>query len=251
MIAIAVSRVVVRTSSLRESTLIRSRKHPCALRSRPTSAVGGRSRNWEKQDDLRHSLPSLHRRSFIRFGLVSCACLFTTAQLSAQDTKTVKSTSGSGISVTSYQEIPAATEPCTSVECEWWNRLRQAGNKLLRKGDQKSKRAYASLFVEGIEKSYRIPLKDRSALTLVFGPRVQTADLQSKEKNGTVKLSIEHRADGSIGDVRVLKGLGPKTDQRCIYAAQSFIFLPAVRDRTFVDDWQTSEFKFFHAGSAR
>src|SRR5687767_1061122 len=128
------------------------------------------------------SLPSLRRRSFLRFGLVSCACLLTTAHLSAQDTKTVKSTAGSGISVATYQEIPAATEPCSPVECEWWNRLRQAGNKLLRKGDQRSKSAYASLFLEGIEKSYRIPLKDRSALTLVFGPRVETTDLASKER---------------------------------------------------------------------
>jgi hypothetical protein len=195
------------------------------------------------------SLPSLHRRSFLRFGLVSCACLLMTAHLSAQETKTVKSTSGSGISVTSYKEIPAATESCPSAECEWWNKLRQAGNKLLR--NQKSKSVYASLFVEGVEKSYRIPLKDRSPQILVFGPTVQVTDLASKERNGKVTLSVEHRADGSIGDVRVLNGLGPKIDRRCIQAAQSVIFLPAVRDHRFVTEWQTSEFKFFHAGSAR
>lgn len=194
--------------------------------------------------------PSLYNCRLHRFGLVLCACLLTSINLSAQDTKTVKTTSGSGVEVVTYQEIPAATEPCTPVECEWWNRLRQAGNKLLRKGDQKSKSAYVFLFIEGIEKSYRIPLKDRSAQTLVFGPRVQTAGLASKERNGTVKLSIELRADASIGDVRVLNGLGPKIDQRCIQAAQSIIFLPAVRDRTFVDEWQTPEYKFFHAAWA-
>ena len=194
---------------------------------------------------------SLHKRSLLRFGFVSCAFLLTTAHVSAQETKTVKTTTGSGISVRTYREIPAATEPCTPEECEWWNRLRQAGNKLLRKGDQKSKSAYAFLFVEGIEKSYRIPLKDRSAQALVFGPTVQNADLPSKERNGTVKLSIELRADGSIGEVIVLNGLGPKIDQRCIQAAHDVLFLPAVRDRTFVTEWQTPEYRFFHAASAR
>lgn len=195
--------------------------------------------------------PFLHRRSLLRFGLVLCACLLTTAHLSAQDTKTVKTTTGSGVSVTTYEEIPAATEPCTPEECEWWNRLRQAGNKLLRKNDQKSKGAYASLFVEGIEKSYRIPLKDRSAQVLFFGPPVQTANLPSKQRNGVVRLSVEQRADGSTGEVKVLNGLGPEIDRRCILAAQSVIFLPAVRDRTFVTEWQTPKYEFFHRPWAR
>lgn len=195
--------------------------------------------------------PLLHRRSLLRVGVVSCACLLTTAYVSAQDTKTVKTTTGSGVSVTTYEEIPAATEPCAPEECEWWNRLRQAGNKLLRKSDQKSKGTYASLFLEGIEKSYRIPLKDRPSQALFFGPPVQTADLPSKQRNGIVRLSVEQRADGSIGDVKVLKGLGPQIDRRCILAAQSVIFLPAVRDRRFVTEWQTPEYKFFHAASAR
>ena len=92
--------------------------------------------------------------------LVCCAFLLMTAHASAQDTKTRKTTAGSGVSIMSYKEIPAATEPCTSEECDWWTRLREAGNKLLRKGDQKSMSAYASLFVEGIAKSYKVPLAD-------------------------------------------------------------------------------------------
>jgi hypothetical protein len=197
------------------------------------------------------SFPFMHRRSLLGFGLVSCVCLLTTAHVSAQDTKTVKTITGSEVSVRTYQEIPAATEPCTPEECEWWNRLRQAGNKLLRKSDQKSKSAYAYLFVEGIERSYKIPLKDRSSQTLFFGPAVQTADLPPKQRNGIVKLSVELRADGSIGDVKVLNGLGPEIDRRCIQAAQSVIFLPAVTDRTFVAGWLTPEYKFFHAPWAR
>lgn len=197
------------------------------------------------------SFPFLNRSSLLRFALVSCACLLTTANLAAQDTKTVTTASGSDVSIRTYQEIPAATEPCTPEECEWWSRLRQAGNKLLQKRDEKSKSAYASLFVEGIEKSYRIPLKDRSAQALFFGPVLQTADLPSNQRNGIVKLSIELRPDGSVGDVKVLNGLGREVDRRCIQAAQGVIFLPAVKDRAFVTDWQTPKYEFNHPAGAR
>lgn len=121
--------------------------------------------------------------------------------------------------------------------------MREAGNKLLRKGDQKSKSAYALLFLEGMEKSYRVPVKDRPSQVLDRGPTVKTSDLPSNERNGTVILSVEHRADGTIGELRVLNGLGPKIDQRFIQAAQSIIFLPAVRDREFVTELQTAKYK--------
>lgn len=196
---------------------------------------------------LRTFFQSFHVGCVPRCCPVLLFCILTSINLTAQDKKTVITTSGSGIALTTYQEIPAATEPCAPLECEWWSRLQQAGNKLLRKGDQKATNAFVSIFVEGIEKSYKIPVKDRPALTLVFGPRVQTDNLASKEKNGTVKLSIELRSDASVGEVRVLNGLGSKIDQRCIQSAQRIIFLPAVRDRNFVTEWQTPEYKFFHA----
>ena len=175
--------------------------------------------------------------------LVCCAFLLMTAHASAQDTKTRKTTAGSGVSIMSYKEIPAATEPCTSEECDWWTRLREAGNKLLRKGDQKSMSAYASLFVEGIAKSYRVPSDDRPSQVLFSRP-LKIADLRSKPRNGTVRLSVEFREDGSVGDVKLLNGLGSEVDQRCIREARNVIFLPAVRDRKFVTEWQTPQYKF-------
>ena len=162
----------------------------------------------------------------------------------------MQTTSGSVIEGRTYIEIPAATEPCTPAECEWWNRFRETGNKLLRKGDQKSKNSYVSLFVEGIAKSYKIPLKDHRAQVLVYGPKVQTTFLAPKERNGTIKLSIELRSDASIGDVSVLQGIGPEINKRCIKAAQSIIFLPAVKEGKFVADFQTPEYKFFHSAFA-
>jgi len=166
------------------------------------------------------------------------------AHASAQDTKTRTTTTGSAISVNTYKEIPAATEPCASAECDWWNRLREAGNKMLRRGDQKSKTVYASLFLEGIEKSYRVPLADRPPLQLFFAPTcLQPSDIPSKQRTGTVRLSVEHRGDGSVGEVKVVNGLRPEADRRCIQATRNIIFLPAVKDRQFVTEWGPVQYK--------
>lgn len=191
---------------------------------------------------LKTFVASSHNGSLLASMLVCCAFLLMTAHTSAQDSKTRTTITGSkSVSVFTYKEIPAATEPCTSEECDWWNRLREAGNKLLRKGDEKSKNVFATLFVEGIAKSYRVPSDDRPSQVL-FSRLVQIADLPIKPRNGTVRLSVEHRADGSVGDVKVLSGLGPEIDRRCIKAAQSVIFLPAVRDRKFVTELQTPKY---------
>lgn len=199
----------------------------------------------EKKKALKADFLSFQGRSSLGASLVCCALLLMTALASAQDTKTRTTTAGSSVSVFTYKEIPAATEPCTPEECDWWNRLREAGNKLLRKGDGKSKKVFASLFVEGITKSYSVPLEDRPSQVLV-DPPVQIADLPLKP-NGKVRLSVEFREDGSIGDVKLLDGLGSEVDKRCIRVARNVIFLPAVRDRKFVTEWGTPQYGFFNA----
>ena len=184
------------------------------------------------------------RPSIVGSGLICFAFLLMTAHTSAQDSKTRTTIEGSSVSVFSYKEIPAATEPCTSQECDWWNRLREAGNKLLRKGDQKSKSVFASLFAEGIEKSYRVPLPDRPAQVLSPAPMcLQPSDLPAKQRNVTVRLSVEQRADGSVGEVKVVNGLGPEGDRRCIQASRNIIFLPAVKARQFVTQWSPAQYK--------
>ena len=185
---------------------------------------------------------SSSKRSLLGSGLVGLALLMT-AHTSAQDSKTRTTTAGSSASVFTYKEIPAATEPCTSEECDWWNRLREAGNILLRKGDEESKNVFASVFVEGITKSYGVPSDDRPSQVLFFRP-VPIADLGSKPRNGTVRLSVEYRADGSVGDVKLLNGLGSEIDKRCIREARNVIFLPAVTDRKFVTEWQIAQYRF-------
>jgi hypothetical protein len=205
-------------------------------------AIASPTRIGEGKTTLKVVYLPFHRRSLLASGLVCCALLLMTALASAQDTKTRTTTAGSVVSVFTYKEIPAATGPCTFEECDWWNRLREAGNKLLRKGDGKSRSVFASLFVEGIEKSYRVPSDDRPPQVLIDRP-VQIADLPIKP-NGTVRLSAEYRADGSIGDIKLLNGLGSEVDKRCIRAARNVIFLPAVRDRKFVTEWQTPQYGF-------
>lgn len=163
----------------------------------------------------------------------------------------IKKKTGSGLEITTYTEIPEATEPCTPLECEWWKQMREAGNDLLRKGDDKTKKKYALLFkkyallfVEGIEKAYRIPLADRPAQALVSqGPAQSPRDIIPK--NGKVELSVEVRADGSVGEIRVVKGLRSDMDQSCIQSQRQNIYLPAVRDRAFVTEWQKATCTFW------
>jgi len=198
----------------------------------------------EGKKDLAAFFPAFYWRSLRGSALVCFVFLLMAANTPAQDTKTRKTTKGSAFSVTNYQDLPVADSSCNSEECAWWNRLREAGNKILRKGDQNSKKAYASLFVEGMEKSYRVPLADRPPYVLVFGPPLRPSDLPSKQKNGTVSLLVEQRADGTVGEVKVLSGVSPDLDQRCIEAARSVIFWPAVKDGKFVTQWQPAEYKF-------
>jgi hypothetical protein len=204
--------------------------------------VNARTLFVKRKTGLKTVFP-LHRRSLLGSSVV-CLFLLIVAHASAQDTKTKTTTTGSAISINTDKEIPAATEPCTPEECDWWSRLREAGNKLLRKGDQKSKSVFASLFVEGIEKSYRVPLADRPPYVLVFAPTcLQPSDLPAKQRNGTISLSVENRADGSVGEVKVVNGLRPEADRRCIQSARNIIFLPAIKDRQFVTQWSPTQYK--------
>lgn len=176
-----------------------------------------------------------------------------------QEKKVSKTTSvGNTVSVATktYTEIPEATEPCTPAECEWWKQLRQAGNDLQKKEDEKSKRRFVLLFAEGLEKSYRIPLKDRPPQFLA-GESVQIADLMKpmiingtrvpkRKINGEVVLSVEYRSDGSVGEIKIVKGLDPEVDNRAVQAARQTIFLPAIKNGVFVTHYQDDlKYKFW------
>jgi hypothetical protein len=183
--------------------------------------------------------------SLLVFFLIPAAA--SGGRVSCQEKRVVKE-SGSSTEINTYNEIPEATEPCTPEECAWWKQIRDAGNILLRKGDEKSKTKFALLLLEGMQKAYRIPLKDRPPQVLAFGrpaySELTLTRLRRARTNGAAELSVEFRADGSIGDVNLIKGLDQEFDKSAVQAARQNLFLPAVRNGAFVTDWQKGEMKF-------
>lgn len=186
--------------------------------------------------------------SRIVINLVICCLVVTAVGIGngiSQETKTIrKNTAGSSLVISTYVEIPEATEQCAPAECDWWKRLREAGNNLQRKGDEKSTRKFVMLFLEGIEKSYRIPLKDRPPQVLI-SPKSAPLNPGVRMKNGEVAVSVEFRADGSVGEIKLVKGLRSDMDERCIQAARQNIFLPALKNGKFVTDWRDGRCGFW------
>ena len=178
--------------------------------------------------------------------LIAIAALLSAGAF-AQENKTLRKTTGSTLEIRTYVEIPEATEPCTPAECEWFKQLREAGNAAQLKDDGNSIRKYVLLFAEGLEKSYRVPLPDRPPQNLIAGRRLSPSKFLSAMRNGTVELLVEIRADGSVGDINVAKGLSKELDQLAIYNARQSIFLPAVKDRVFIPAWHRMDTKFFLA----
>lgn len=155
-----------------------------------------------------------------------------------------KTESGSEVR-TGFNAIPEATEPCTAEESDWWKRIRNAGNDLQKKSDEKSKKGFYLLMLEGQQKAYRIPLKDRPPQILVFGREPIRQDIAQKNHiTGTVELSIEYRADGSVGDLQVVRGLGFGIDENVIQATRQYVFLPAVKSRALVSERRNVKIEF-------
>lgn len=87
-----------------------------------------------------------------------------------QETKAVRTGTVAKTVINTYIEFPEAEAACSIAECEWWKQLRAAGLVLQQKDKKKPRRNYVELFVIGLEKSYRVPLKDRPLLALVNDP---------------------------------------------------------------------------------
>ena len=151
----------------------------------------------------------------------------------------------SGVAVQTYIELPETTEPCTPEESEWWERLRKVGGDLQKKRDEKTKKRFYLLLYEGQQKSYRIPVKDTLPVTLIVGR--PTYSLAQKYKiTGSVVLSVEYRADASIGDIQVIKGLRLELDENAIRARRQTVFLPAIKNGAFVTYRGNVETMFVH-----
>jgi hypothetical protein len=158
------------------------------------------------------------------------------SQVPGQETKRVVKHVGSSMTIATYTEIPSGDESCAPEECEWWSKLRQAGNELMRKADEKSKKHYVLLFLEGMEKAYRVPVVDRAPQRVTWAKQTQSPS-GARRRNGKVEFMVEVMADGSVGEIKIVKRLGRDHDSHCIQMQKQSIFLPAVKDNAFVTDW--------------
>lgn len=161
-----------------------------------------------------------------------------------QETKTVRTGTVARKVISTYTEFPKAEETCSGAQCEWWNQLREAGLVLQQKDDKRTRRNFVELFVIGLEKSYHVPLKDRPPMVLANDPPPISSKTQRRKMNGEVLLSVERRAEGSVGEIKVVKGLNSYADKVCIRMQRESIFLPAVKDQTFVTVWSPASCTF-------
>lgn len=162
--------------------------------------------------------------------------LFGSTVIFCQESKTVRITSGTSVEMRTFEVIPKATGPCTPPECEWWKRLREVGNNLLRKEDIRLEREFIALFVQGIEKSYNVPIDDRP-YQVISAPKPMPP-APGRPRNGKVELAVQVRADGSVGEIRVLTSIRQDMDEQCILVKKQTIYLPAVQARKFVSAWR-------------
>jgi protein TonB len=60
-------------------------------------------------------------------------------------------------------------------------------------------------------------------------------DLMRDGVHGSVILTAIIRADGSVSDIAVVKGLDPRLDQNAVQALERWLFRPAVKDGRAID----------------
>jgi TonB family protein len=133
------------------------------------------------------------------------------------------------------REIPEATLPCTADEARWWSDLRSAGAAVRSTmGGKKETKKFLGSLAEGREKSYQPPIPDRGVTLLHQVPFQSTEESRKKNVSGSLALVVELRPDGTVGEVKIVQGLGYGLDEKAAEAARWMIFLPAVKDRKFV-----------------
>jgi len=152
------------------------------------------------------------------------------------------------LSIREYIDLPEATEPCTPEACHWWNEIETTGNALNKKADKKLKARFLFLIHEGQQKSYRAPVKDRLPQVLGdFGRPAYPQAFYEGKVSGSAAISIEYRADGSVGEIKIVKSLGFGIDEGLMRGFRKSVFLPAVESGAFVTFRATLTVEF-HTG---
>ena len=177
-------------------------------------------------------------------------------------------------------QIPMATFPSSDEVKQWWEQVRVAGaeaakaagqkeemlkkkrvpqayvpddeDELLSKKDREIMNAeitrttgnYLGLLREGKEKGYRVPVPDNRVILLHGAPARFTNAAREAKAQGEIILSVEFRADGTIKVLKIIRGLGFGLDEKAVEAVQKIIFLPEIKDGTFINMSQRLEFTF-------
>lgn len=168
-------------------------------------------------------------------------------------------------------QIPPASPASSDEVKQWWEQVRAAGaeaakavgqkeellkkkrvsgayvsddeDELLSKKDREKMNAeitrtrgnYLGLLREGKEKGYRVPSPDNRVIVLHRAPARYTNAARDAKVKGEIVLSIEFRADGTIRVLKIVRGLGFGLDEKAVAAVQKIIFLPEIKDGTFVN----------------
>ncbi len=101
-------------------------------------------------------------------------------------------------------------------------------------GDSAETKRFRKLLEQGQKESFQPPITNRGAAILYQVPFRSTAESLKKNITGSLALTVELRPDGSVGEVRIVQGLGYGLDESAAEAARKIVFLPAVKERKFV-----------------
>ena len=177
-------------------------------------------------------------------------------------------------------QIPLASPTSSDEVKQWWEQVRAAGAEAAKAAGQKKemlkkKRVpqayepddedellsenerekmdaeitrttgnYLDLLREGKEKGYRVPVPDNRVIVLHGAPARYTNAARKAKEQGTIVLSIEFRADGTIRVLKIVRGLGFGLNEQAVAAVQKIIFLPEIKDGTFVNMSSNLELSF-------
>jgi len=177
-------------------------------------------------------------------------------------------------------QIPMATLPSSDEVKQWWEQVRVAGaeaakaagqkeemlkkkrvprayvpddeDELLSKIDREKMDAeitrttgnYLGLLGEGKEKGYRVPVPDNRVIVLHGAPARYTNAARKAKEQGTIVVLVEFRTDGTIKVLKIVRGLGFGLNEQAVAAVQKIIFLPEIKDGTFVKMSSNLEFSF-------
>jgi TonB family protein len=142
------------------------------------------------------------------------------------------------------RQIPAAELPCTPEEAKWWEEVRAVGTTVQSSRGKKKREEFLELLKAGKANSYQPPLEDRKPTMLAFTPPEYSEAGRRDRLTGRVELQVELQANGTVGEVVVVRGIRSDLDQNAIEAARKAAFLPAVQKREFVTVWMPMEMSF-------